>query len=266
MTRKLAPPLFLAALIAAFAGASVRAQESAEDLAKQTQNPVANLISVPLQENYECCIGPDSAGRDVLNIQPVIPVPVGGNLTMIVRTILPVIGEARVSPANGPHFGVGDITQSFFFAPPPMKGGIIFAAGPAFIWPIGGAALGSEKWSAGPTFVLLKQSGPTTVGVLANQLWSYAGSGRTPNVSSLFVQPFFSYTWPNTTTFSLNTEAGYDWIHRQWTVPVNVGVSHIFKFGPQLVSLGATAKVYADSPNGPQGGLRLTATFLFPSK
>jgi hypothetical protein len=264
MTWKLAPVLFVAVVLAAFAGASVRAQESDEDLAKQTQNPVASLISVPLQYNYECCIGPDGATRDILNIQPVIPVPVSDKLTMIVRTILPVIDEDRTSATSGGHFGIGDITQSFFFAPPPMAGGVIFAVGPAFVWPVGGAALASEKWSAGPTFVLLKQSGPTTIGILANQLWSYAGSSHRPNVSQMLLQPFFSYTYPNTTTLSLNTESSYDWIHRQWTVPIDVGVSHIFKFGKQPVSLGATAKFYAESPDGPQAGLRVTATFLFP--
>ena len=163
---------------------------------------------------------------------------------MIVRTILPIISSDATGPGNGPHLGVGDITQSFFFAPPPMAGGIIFAAGPVFVWPIGGAALGSGKWSAGPTFVLLKQSGPTTVGILANQVWSYAGDGHHPDVSSMLLQPFFTYTYSRDTTgLSLNTEASYDWIHRQWTVPVDVGVNHIFKFGRQPVQLGATAKL-----------------------
>ena len=144
MSWKFAPVLLVAVMLVAFPGASVRAQESDQDLAKQTANPVASLISVPLQNNYECCIGPEGGDRDVLNIQPVIPVPVGSGLTMIVRTILPVIYEAPASPANGSHFGVGDITQSFFLAPPPMAGGVIFAVGPVFVWPIGGAALGSE--------------------------------------------------------------------------------------------------------------------------
>ena len=80
----------------------------------------------------------------------------------------------------------------------------------------------------------------------------------------MLLQPFFTYTYPDTTALSLNTEAGYDWIHRQWTVPVNVGVTHIFKFGRQPVQLGATAKLYATSPDGPQAGFRFTATFLFP--
>ncbi|HEY2358605.1 MAG TPA: hypothetical protein VGH86_14225 [Phenylobacterium sp.] len=111
---------------------------------------------------------------------------------------------------------------------------------------------------------MLKQSGPVTVGMLANQLWSYAGSGRRDRVSSLFVQPFLSYTYPDTTSLSLNTESNYDWVHHQWTVPVNFGVSHIYKFGRQPVSLGVTGKAYAESAQGPQAGFRFTATFLFP--
>ncbi len=182
---------------------------------------------------------------------------------MIVRTIMPVIYQGEVQSGAGEHFGLGDFTQSFFFSPSKAKG-FIWGAGPVFLWPTGNPHLGTQKWAAGPTFVVLRQSGPVTLGVLANHLWSYAGSDRRDPVNATFVQPFATYTYRDSTTISLNTETSYDWEHRAWTVPINVGISHVYKFGGQRVQLQFGGRAYAVSPDGPDLGLRFTTAFLFP--
>lgn len=254
-------------LACAMAACAVRAQETDADIAKQLSNPVANIISVPFQGNYDCCFGTNNnSGRFTLNIQPVIPITLNDNWTLITRTIGPIIDQ-QASPSVGSAAGLGDITQSFFLSPKPTASGIIWGAGPVFLWPTGTAQLGSAKWGAGPTFVILKQQGPITFGLLANQIWSYAGNSGRPNVSRLFLQPFYAYQLPDSTTLNLNTEAGYDWELRQWTVPIDLGISHVFKIAGAPVSLGATGKIYVVSPDQQPGwGLRLTATLIIPKK
>jgi len=244
------------------------AGSNAADLAKDLANPVAALISVPLQLNYDTDIGPARGGkRWLLNIQPVVPLSLNEDWNLISRTILPVVWQDEVVPGAGSQSGIGDIVQSLFFSPKkPSEGGLIWGVGPVLLLPTGSDdLLSAKKWGAGPTGVVLKQVGLWTVGALANHLWSVGGSGN-QDISSTFLQPFVSYTTPAAWSFALNTESTYDWEREQWAVPVNAVVSKVTRLGDQLVSFGAGARYWADSPDsGPHGwGLRLVLTFLFP--
>jgi hypothetical protein len=126
--------------------------------------------------------------------------------------------------------------------------------------------LGTEKWGIGPTGVALKQTGPWTVGLLANHIWSVAGDDNRDDISATFLQPFVSYTTKTKTTIGLVTESVYDWKAEQWSVPVILGVQQLFKIGPQIMQLGLFGKYWAESPeNGPEGwGFRAQLTFVFP--
>ena len=113
--------------------------------------------------------------------------------------------------------------------------------------------------------MLLKQHHGWTYGILANHLWSVAGTEARPDVSATFLQPFLSYTTKKSTTFSINTESTYDWDNRQWTVPIIPNISHVVKLGKLPVSVGLGGKYYADGPRGvPDWGLRFTFTLLLP--
>ena len=175
--------------------------ESAE-LAKQLQNPIASLISVPIQFNYDRDIGPDDDGsRWQTNIQPVYPFRLNEDWKLISRTIVPIIDQEDV-PAKGMYeSGVGDITQAFFFSPDkPTKKGWIWGAGPVMLLPTASDdALGSEKWGLGPTAVLLKQKGPWTVGALVNNICSFAGDDDRADVNQGLLQPFVNYNFPDGT-------------------------------------------------------------------
>ena len=241
------------------------AQSSDADLAKQLANPVASLISVPFQSNYDCCFGPKDASRYLLNIQPVIPVTLSPDWNLIVRTILPVISMESPSAKIPSSTGLGDTTQSFFFSPNLPVNGVTWGVGPVFLWPTGNNVFGSQKWGAGPTGVILKQEGGWTYGILANHIWSYAGKRGASDVNSTFLQPFLTYTFPDTTGIAINTESTYNWVTKEWTVPINLMFSHIFKFGSQPVQFQIGPRFYAVRPSGgPEWGARFNVTFLFP--
>jgi hypothetical protein len=247
-------------------GSAAGTGESAEELAKKLSNPVAALISVPFQNNFEFGIGEQNGFRWTLNFQPVVPITLSPRLNLIVRTIVPVLQQSDVLPP-GSQFGIGDITQSFFFSP--ASGGLIWAVGPVMYWPSAtDERLGSQKWGAGPTALLLKQDGPWTYGILANHIWSFADAGGgddRSDLSNTFLQPFLAYNTKSATTYTVNTETSYDWIHRQWTVPINVLVSQLVHLGKLPVSIGLGGKYYAEKPaNGPDWGIRFVFTILLP--
>ena len=166
------------------------AEDDPQALAKKLSNPIASLISVPFQFNYDSGYGPDDGDKAYVNLQPVIPFKLNEDWNLISRTILPIAWQDDIAGPSGSQSGLGDITQSLFFSPSqPTESGIIWGAGPAFLVPTAtDQFLGSEKWGAGPTAVVLKQSGGWTVGILANHIWSFAGDDNRPDISSTFLQ------------------------------------------------------------------------------
>jgi hypothetical protein len=240
-------------------------QDQQAELAKKLQNPVANLISVPIQNNWDFGIGPANAMRYTANIQPVIPFGISQDWNLVTRTILPVIYAESPVAGGRDASGLGDVVQSFFLSPKEPVGGWILGGGPAMLWPTAtDSLLGSGKWGAGPTVVALRQEHGWTYGALVNQIWSYEGWGP-QNVNATFLQPFAAYTTKTYTTFGLNTESTYDWQNNQWTVPFNLSVAQVLKIGKQPVQFQLGARYYADKPSGgPDWGLRFTVTLLFP--
>jgi hypothetical protein len=203
-------------------------------------------------------------------VKPVIPININKDWVVISRSIVPIIIQDDI-PSNGAgKFGIGDVSQSFFFSPKEKAfGRLIWGVGPALLLnTASNDALGSSKWSAGPTGVALIQEGPWTVGVEANHVWSYAGNNSSIGVSSTFMRPFVTYVTKSQTTFSIKNESTYDWKAKEWAVPLIFKMEQMLKLGSQRLQLGAGLRYWAASPiDGPEGlGARISLTFLFPKK
>lgn len=259
----------VALLVAAPAIALAQSSENEDALAKQLANPISSLTSVPFQLNWDTGVGPaDDGDRYTLNIQPVIPVSISEDWNMISRTIVPVISQHDIFPGAGSQAGLGDTTESLFFSPKaPTSGGWIWGVGPVFLIPTGtNDLLGSGKWGAGPTAVLLKQTETGwTVGSLVSQVWSFAGESGRAAVNQTYLQPFVAKSLGKGRTLTLDIEAPYNWETNQWTVPFNLMYSKVTRIGKQLISFQGGVRYYTQTPaSGPQWGLRFNVTLLFP--
>lgn len=251
----------------------VAAQEANVDdpaaLAKKLSNPVASLISVPVQMNFDGDIGPARSGsRFTANIQPVVPFVLSADWNLISRTILPVISQDNVVPGAGSQFGLGDTVQSLFLSPAKPKG-LIWGAGPVMLIPTGtDKLLSGAKWGAGPSAVGLKQSGQWTYGVLLNHIWSFAGNSKRNDLCLSYANPFVSHTSKTAFTYSASADVTYDWKNDRWTLPLTASISQLTKLGEQRVSFGAGLRYYVVSNDGAPHGVagRLVVTLLFPKK
>jgi hypothetical protein len=264
---------------AAVAVAKPAADETAE-LAKATQNPVASLISVPLQNNSNFGVGPYNRTGDVFNIQPVIPVKLSDKVVLINRIIQPIVWQPYASQPTGGQFGFGDMNPTFFLSPA-RPGKLIYGVGPTFIIPTATSTqTGQGKFSLGPSVVLLVQPGHWTVGALINNVFSVAGSTHRPDVNQMLLQYFVNYNlkkgWYITTspivtanwnsTGSGEAATGNDTTGgNTWTLPFGGGVGRIMRLGFQPVNISAT--FYGNAIH-PQGGspwnMRLQFSLLYP--
>lgn len=248
---------------------TVSAQQRQEELAKKLSNPLASLISVPLQANYDEKIGPAMEGSVWrINIQPVIPITLNENWNLISRTILPIIDQTDLPVAGTGESGIGDVLQSVFFSPSkPTSRGLIWGVGLVMLLPTASEdVLGTEKFGIGPTAVALRQSGQWTYGALVNHVVSVGGEDERADINATFIQPFVSYITKTKTTIGLNTESTYDWEGEAWSVPINFTVNQLLKIGPQILQVGGGARYWAGSPEfGPEDwGGRVQLTLLFP--
>lgn len=238
------------------------------DIAKKLQNPVADMISVPVQVNYDQNIGLNEQGeRWLTNIQPVVPFDLNDDWNLISRTIIPVVNQDF---GNFTESGIGDIVQSYFFSPKQTTdNGWIWGAGPVLMFPTASEPMfGTENWGIGPTAVVLKQDNGWTYGALANHIWGF-GADKTKgetDVNATFIQPFIGYTWPSATSLFLNSETTIDWENDVESVPINLVATQVVKFGDNVFSIGGGLRYWAKSPDSAAEGLgvRLMVTWLIP--
>jgi hypothetical protein len=257
--------------------ATPAAAVNAEELRKQSQNPIANLISVPIQENWNFAIGPADRIQNVLNIQPVIPFSVSKDWNLITRWITPVIYQPLpVAQPPGPPsqqtgvFGLGDINPSYLFSPKKSK--VIWGVGATFVFPTATNTtyLGQGKLSMGPSVVALIQPPHFTIGALTNNYWSVAGHSNRdkPAVNQFLLQWFVNYNMKRGWYIKSAPIITANWRATSgnvWTVPFGGGMGRIMKLGFQPVNLSAEFYGNVTYPAGTSPWtMRLQIALLFP--
>lgn len=249
-------------------------QAEATELARKTQNPVSSLISLPFQNNTSFQIGPFDRTANVLNIQPVIPVELSSSINLISRAILPVVSSPDVTRPDGTTWGLGDLNYTAFLSPA-KPGALIWGAGPVLLFPTGTSEdTGSGKWGAGPSIVLLGMPGKTVLGVLVNNVWSFAGASDRADLNQMLLQYFINYNFPGGWYLASAPIITSNWTkpaREGWTVPFGGGGGKIFRIGrrPMNGSIQAfynavTPKNEAGERIGPEWSLRLQLQLLFP--
>ena len=178
-----------------FAVAGAALADDTEALAKAAQNPIAAMISLPFQNNTTLNAGPEKQTLNVLDIQPVIPIKLDDDWNLISRTIMPVISQPGFVPGQERVNGIGDIQEELFFSPA-KPGKLIWGVGPILQLPTNSNdALGTKKWGIGPAAVLLTSEGHWLYGVVANNVWSFAGPGDAAPINQMLVQYFINYNF-----------------------------------------------------------------------
>jgi len=246
-----------------------------EKARKASQNPIASMISVPFQENWNFGIGNSDRVQNVFVIQPVIPVSLGSNWNVITRWVTPIVYQPyAVTLADGSlhqtgAYGVGDMQPQFFFSP--KKHHVVtWGVGPIFLVPMGTPYrfMSQGKFGIGPTFVALAQPKFGTIGVLVNNIWSVAGHADRPDVNQFFIQPFFNYNLKKAWYLSLQTTgitANWEKTTGRWVVPIGGGPGRVWKFGHQAVNVQTFFFGNVVHPPGTSSWtFRMSFTLLFP--
>ncbi|OMP77557.1 transporter [[Flexibacter] sp. ATCC 35208] len=246
---------------------SVSGQSETEDLAKKLANPIASLISLPLQNNIDYGIGSFKGSRYTLNIQPVIPLSLSQSINLITRVIVPVVSQYNISGMGAHESGLSDIVASAFFSPKKLKNGFTWGAGPVLLFPTGtNDFLTANKFGIGPTVVALKQSGGLTYGSLINQIWSLARNDERPNINQMFVNPFISFNWKSGAGLTAQLEWTQNWTENSTTLYFEPMFSGLTSFGSQKVSLSIGPRINLAAPEGTESkfGIRAGMALLFP--
>ncbi|KFF19424.1 hypothetical protein [Flavobacterium hydatis] len=237
---------------------------SAQELADKLANPVASLISVPLQNNLSYGIGPFNGSKYTINVQPVIPFKLSDDLNLITRYIVPIVDQRDITGENTHQFGLSDATVTAFLAPKSEK--LIYGFGPAFLVPIAtDKLLGTEKFGIGPSVLIMHQGKGLSVGFIANQIWSVAGNKDRGDFNQFYTQIFLSHSYKSGASLGVNAEITQNWEANTTNISLNPSIGAVTKLGSQVVQFAVMPLIPIDGPSSsrPDWGLRAVVALVF---
>jgi len=259
-------------LVLSFSASTLYAQDtipasdahSAEDMAKKLQNPVANVISIPLQGNWNFGFGPEEKTQTVVNFQPVVPVKLSEKLLLINRPILPIVSN----PSPYDQSGIGDLNYTGWFSPVKASS-LTWGVGPVLSLPIGSPEeLGSGKFAVGPSIVVVKSVGKFVLGGLAGNIFSVAGDADRADVNFLSSQVFVNYNLPKGRSINFAPLITANWeapSGEQWTVPLGGGISQVLPMKGIFLNIGAQYYANVVHPTlGPTSSFRFVIAAAIP--
>jgi hypothetical protein len=243
------------------------AQDDAKDasggqLIKLIDNPIADVINVPIENNFGFGAGQNRAFTDTFNLKPVIPFALSDDWLLVTRTIAPVTYRESQRPGASDAFGMGDVEASFFLSPAKVPEDLDWGVGPVVHVPTATVGqLGGNQWGAGPTGAVVWQQNGWTVAMLGDHVWSF---GSHADLSNTEIDPSVGESWKSGFGWKVEANSNYNWIAKTWSIPLKAGVTQLVHIGDQPVSLGFDAMYYASrSSTDPQWALRLTLKFVF---
>ena len=251
------------------APAQPAAKHDATDLAKQTQNPVADLISLPIQNNTYFETGPDGRTQNVLLVQPVIPFHLNDDWNFIARPVIPIINQPAMTDDQNRNGGLGNIQFEGFFSPKKPVGDWILGFGPYLEFPTNSnpdGQFGTDNYSAGPAFLALQMKGHWVYGALVTHLWSYHGNDPEKNLTG--IQPILNYNLKDGWYLNSAPQINANWSADSsdtWTIPVGGAVGKVFHVGKLPVNARVGAYYNVEAPDsGSDWQFQFQVQFLFP--
>ena len=240
-------------------------EDEVAELARAVQNPIANLISFPIQNNTTFKFGPQEEVQNVINIQPVWPFQISESWNLITRTVLPIVSQPAFVSDQDRTTGLGDTVFTGFFSPTKASK-VIWGAGPALQFPTStDDRLGLGEWAFGPSVVFLGMPGNFVVGGLLNNVWNLGGD---TDINFFFSQFFVNYNlsdgWYLITapiiTANWEAESG-----NRWTVPVGGGAGKVFVLGKQPMNVNFQVYYNVEKPDFVgDWSTRFQVQFMFP--
>lgn len=239
------------------------------NLAKKAQNPVENMISVPIDNYFNFNSGINDNTQYQLYLKPVIPFQLGTNYNLITRTIIPFAHQPNTYQGRNYVNGMGDITPTLFLTPS-HPGKVLWGVGPAIVLPTATSdQLGQGKYSIGPAGVILTMPGKWVLGILVYNVWSVGGQSNRTNVNQMSLQYFVNYNMPGGWYVTSQPIITADWMieksSNRWVIPLGGGIGHVFTIGKQPINMSLQAYNNIKTPaTGSQWTAQLNIQLLFP--
>ena len=273
MKTKLLATLIGGLLFIVHGASALAATDQQANLSQQANNPIANMISVPLQYSGNFNIGPHDRNQHVFTIQPVIPFELSEDWLLVTRWVLPIIDQPDISDNSDSTFGIGDLNPALFFSPSSKLTGLpkefMFGFGPNFSVPTSSDSdLGSNKWGIGPTVLGVYSKDKLQVGALTSNTWSLGDGGD--EINAFLFEPWIGYNITDEWYVLSDMVITADWnapSSERWVVPVGGGFGKTFEIGKQAMNSNLQAYVNVGNSAdeaGPDWNLVFTLQFLFP--